>query len=211
VRILNLASRPSRNERLPNLLVALLAVFVLALTAQHVLVVRRLRPGRTLGPQVAALEQESRNLRAEGEHLRGARVDPAAAAHWSILKDLVDRKMFSWTSLFSVLEDALPLSIRLVSIAPSVQRGEVVLGLDAVARSKDDGLDFIRILEERDEFYDVVPVSRGGEGGTSFHYTMKYKAVPPAPVSPVTPAATGAPAAGEPGRPATPDAGKAAP
>jgi hypothetical protein len=172
---------------------------------------RRLRPGRTLGPQVAALEQESRKLRAEEERLRGTRVDPAASAHWSILKDLVDRKMFSWTGLFAVLEDALPLSIRLVSIVPKVQKGEIVLGLDAVARSKDDGLDFIRILEERDEFYDVVPVSRGGEEGTFFHYTMKYRAIPHAPVSPAAPAATDAPAAEEPERPSTPEAGKAAP
>jgi Tfp pilus assembly protein PilN len=208
VRILNLASRPSRNERLPTLLVFLLAALVLVLTVQHALVIRRLRPGRTLGPQAAALDQELRNLKAEAERLRGTRVDPAAAAHWSILKDLVDRRMFSWTGLLSVLEDALPLSIRLVSIMPNVQKGEITVSLDAVARSKDDGLDFIRILEERDEFFDVVPVSRGGQEGTAFYYTMKYKSIPRAPVAP---AITEPPAGDEPGNVATTDAGSALP
>ena len=207
MRTLNLASRPFRNERLPTLLVWLLTVLVLGLSVQHVLVIRRLRPGRALGPQVAALEQESRNLRAEGERLRGTRVDPAAAAHWLVLKDLVDRRMFSWSGLFSVLEDALPLSIRLVSIAPHTEKGELYLTLDAVARSKEDGLDFIRILEEREEFYDVVPTSRGGEEGTQFHYSMKYKPVRrPA----AAPADTGSPAGNETERARLPEAGKAA-
>jgi Tfp pilus assembly protein PilN len=192
VKVLNLASRPFRNERLPTLLVLAGTVLALALTVEHVLVIRRLRPARSLGEQVTALDRESQSLRAEGERLRVVRPDPAASAHWLVLKDLVDRKVFSWTGLFAVLEDALPQSVRLVSIAPGVKKGEVTLGLEAVARSREDGLDFIRILEEREEFYDVVPTSRGGEDGTEFRYFVKYRPAP-APVAAPSPA----PAAGE--------------
>lgn len=196
MRILNLASQPYRNERTPTLLVLLMVLLALGLSVEHVLVVRRLLSGRVIGKEMAALENESRSLRAEGERLRAGRLDPGASAHWLVLKELVDRKAFSWTGLFSVLEETLPDSVRLLSIAPSVEKGIVSLAIDAVARSKEDGLDTIRVLEEREEFYDVIPTSRGGEEGTTFHYTMKYRASVSA-VPAATPAsegsATGAP------------------
>lgn len=196
MRPLNLASQPFRGERLPSLLLGLLGLALLGVTIEHALVLRRLLPGRTsaLWREVAALEGESRALRAEAASLRVTKPDPAALAHWQTLKELVDRKMFSWTGLFSVLEEALPDSIRLVSIVPNVQKGEVSLDLEAVARSNEDGLDFIRTLEERDEFAEVVPLSRSGEGGTQFRYTMKY--LPPPAPSPEASAPPGPPADG---------------
>jgi Tfp pilus assembly protein PilN len=171
----NLALRPFRNERLPNLLFALAGVAVIALTARHAFLVRALLPGRTsaLHDEVTRLEGEATRLRAEQASLRGVAPDPKALARWVVVKDLVDRRAFSWTMLFARLEERLPDGARLVSIAPDVHRGEIVLDVMAVVRSPEVGWQFIRALEEGGDFDDVFPLSEG-QGG-EFHYKMRYR------------------------------------
>jgi hypothetical protein len=97
-------------------------------------------------------------------------------AEWDVLKDLVDRRTFSWTGLFARLEQVLPREVRLVSIAPEVERGQVTLEIVAVARPPKAGLGLVGVLEGRGEFEDVYPESVAEkEGGTAeFHYTMRY-------------------------------------
>jgi Tfp pilus assembly protein PilN len=123
----NLARRPFRNERLPNLLFALAGVAVLALTVRHGLIIRALMPGQTsaLHAEVTQLEKKSQRLRAEQAGLRDLAPDPRALARWVLVKDLVDRRAFSWTGLFARLEALLPEGARLVSVAPSVHHGEI--------------------------------------------------------------------------------------
>ncbi len=186
---LNLAGQPFRNERLPLLLLGAAAVGLAFLTVWHAMVIGRVLPGRTsaLHGDVAALEQQTGRMRAEARSLQRPKPPAADLAHWAALKELVDRRAFSWTDLFAVLEDALPDGVRLDSIAPKVEKGKVRLDIDAVARSYEEGFDFIRVLEERPEFEDVLPLSRGNEG-TTFRYTMSYRPVPPPPRAPNAPA-----------------------
>jgi Tfp pilus assembly protein PilN len=173
VRPLNLASQPFRNETLPALLLVMGAVALLVLTLEHALVIRRVLPGQTSAShrEVAALEDESARLRAEARTLRGPRPDAGSVARWSALKELVDRRAFSWTGL---LEDVLPPGVRLESITPKVTKDGVKLDLEAVARSYEQGLELIRLLEDRPEFEEVYPLSRGEEEETHFRYTMRY-------------------------------------
>jgi len=189
----NLALRPFRNERLPNLLFALASVALLAVTVRHAFLVRALLPGRTsaLHGEVTRLEGEATRLRAEQASLRGVAPDPKALARWMVVKDLVDRRAFSWTTLFARLEERLPDGARLVSIAPNVHRGEIVLDVQAVVRSPEVGWQFIRALEEGGDFDDVFPLSEGQAG--EFHYTMRYRprAVPA--VAEAAPAPSAAP------------------
>ena len=181
MRPLNLASQPFRNERLPSLLVVLAALAVTGVSVRHAFALRGLLPGRTsaLNQELAALEGERVSLRNEATRLRSTRPDGGALAHWAVLKELVDRRAFSWSGLFALLEEVLPQGIRLVSIAPSVsKKGQMQLDIAAVARSNEDALEFIRVLEDREEFADVLPRSRTGEQGTEFRYTMKYEPGP---------------------------------
>jgi Tfp pilus assembly protein PilN len=175
VRPANLAGRPFVNERLPNLVFALAVVLLVAVTARHAFLVRALLPGRTsaLHDEVTRLEEESKRLRAEQATLRGVAPEPKALARWIVIKELVDRRAFSWTALFARLEERLPDGARLVSITPGLRRGEIMLDVDAVVRSPEVGWEFMRALEEDGAFDDVFPLSEG-EGG-EFHYTMRYK------------------------------------
>jgi hypothetical protein len=178
VRPLNFASLPSRNETLPAVLFGAASVLLVAVTIHHAFVVRGLLPARTskLHKDVAALEAEVERLRTEARALKAPAPDGQVVAEWGVLKDLVDRRTFSWTGLFARLEEVLPRDVRLVSIAPDVERGQVVLEVVAVARPPQAGLRLVGVLEGRGEFEDVYPESVAEqEGGTAeFHYTMRY-------------------------------------
>lgn len=177
-RALNLASRPLRNEALPLLLFQASCVLVLAITLKHALVVRTLLPDRTtaVNQEVSTLEKEVARLRAEGNGLVRPTPDPRAVAQWALLKELVDKRTFSWTDLLARLEEIMPRGARLVSVQPSINKGQMVLDLTAIARSSKDGLDFIKVLEEDPAFADVYPLSKQNSGGDlEFHYTMHYR------------------------------------
>jgi Tfp pilus assembly protein PilN len=175
MRPLNLASQPFRNERMPVLLLGVAAIAVLALTLQHALILSELLPAKTSGArkEAAALDAESARLRAEARSLSAPRAEPAGMAQWGLIKDLVDRRAFSWTLLFAHLESVLPYGVRLISIAPSVRKGEVLLDVAAEARRPEDAREFVRRLEGREEFDDVYLREEGDSGEVRF--TMKYR------------------------------------
>ncbi|HVR69561.1 MAG TPA: hypothetical protein VMT87_01840 [Vicinamibacteria bacterium] len=183
---LNLASQPFRNETLPGVLLVLGALLLAGLTVQHALTLRRLLPDRTsvAHREAAALEAEAARLREESRALRVAQPEASVLAQWVLLKNLVDQRAFSWTGLFGVLEQSLPPGVRLLSITPEVEKGVMRLSLTAVARSYEQGIDLIRILEERPEFADVLPVTRDAEVESRFRYRMRYVPQGLAPAAP---------------------------
>lgn len=176
---LNLASQPTRNERLPALVLGLAVAVALLATVEHVRTIRRLVGGSAFAvpAEITALEAESARLRSEEAKARGRRVDAATAQEWAALKDLVDRRTFSWRDLFSRLEAVAPYGVRLVSISPSVDRGRITLQVSAVARTEADALQFVDVLEDSGHFWDVRPqgLSSGPEG-VQVTYVMGYSA-----------------------------------
>jgi len=198
MRPLNLASRPFRNERLPKVLLAAGSLMVLLLTLFHALAIIRLLPGRTskLAHEVNTLEEEGRKLRADATRLRSTKPNPEDAARWAILKDLVDRRVFSWTRLLSILEESMPRGVRLASVSPKVERGIFLLELHAIARTSEDGYELMRALEERPELDAVTPRSRdeNDQGVITFRYSMKYNPAASPPPTP-EPAPTASPEA----------------
>ncbi len=178
---LNLASRPFRNEALPALLFGIASVAVLGLTIAHALLLRReLSESATdRHKEVAALEAETASLR-KALAVRPAPPDRAVLAQWTLLRELVDRRAFSWSELLARLEDVLPAGVRLIGIAPSLKEGKVHLEVTAAVRSSEDGLGFVHALESRPEFAEVYPLGVSErEDGAEFRYTMRYEAPPP--------------------------------
>ena len=178
---LNLAERPFRNERLGETLFGVAALGLIGLTVWHALVIRDLLPARTstLHREVAALQAERGRLREEAGTLRTETPPAPVLAQWNLVKELVDRRAFSWTGLFARLEDVIPQDVRLTSISPSVRKGQMELDVSAVARRPEAGWDFVRVLEGGGDFYDVYPKS---EADRAFQYTMRYRPQAPAAV-----------------------------
>lgn len=196
-RPLNLASRPFRNEALPALLFALVTLVLVVVTGRHAVTLVRLRPGFATPQQreVAALEAEAARLRAELAAFRVPEPDGRALPQWTLIKELVDQRALRWTELLSVLEETLPPGIRVVTLTPQVEAGRVSLDLTVIARTAEDGLDLLPILEQRPEFADVYPISVSTrEDGSEYHYSMFYR--PPSGVPGPQPSPPAAPAAG---------------
>lgn len=181
---LNFASRPFRNEALPALLFGIASVVVLGVTIEHALVLRRAlsESATDRHKEVAALEAETAGLR-KALAVRPAPPDRAVLAQWGLLRELVDRRTFSWSVLLARLEDVLPAGVRLIGIAPSLKEGKVHLEVTAAVRSSEDGLGFVHLLESRPEFAEVYPLGVSErEDGAEFRYTMRYE--PPLPGAP---------------------------
>jgi hypothetical protein len=198
---LNLASRPFRNESLPALLFGIACVGLLAFTAYHAVLAYGLSPGRSsaLHGELAALQAETARLRQESQKMRVPKPDRATLAQWTLLKELVDRRTFSWTHVLGRLEAVVPEGVRIIAVEPSLGRGEFRVELTTELRSPEDGLLLVRALEACDEFEDVYPVSDEGAQGGDARFRMRYQPperVPGASPAP-TPAASPEPAPAE--------------
>lgn len=188
MRALNLASRPFRNQRLPKLLLTLAGLALAAVSVRHGLLVRSLLPDRTSAAhqEVAALEAELRALGAVAGKVKVEAPDAPSAKEWAALKELVDRRTFSWTWLLGLLEEVLPRGVRLVSVTPGVAKGQLTLELQATAETMADGLELIQALEARSEFAEVYPTSRStDEKGVAFR--LKMRLLPRSPLPPGDP------------------------
>lgn len=203
MKALNLARRPFRNDRLAAAAFGAAAFLLVGLTVWHAIVIRSLLPARTSErhSEVAALEAELTRLNAEARGLKTETPPMATLAQWTLVKELVDRRAFSWTGLFARLEQLMPMGVRLTSISPSVKKGQVELDVDATVRSREAGWEFVRVLEDGGDFYDVYPKT---ENGNDFRYGIRYRPQrAPVTIGPPAPIATApsAPAAVAEGRP----------
>jgi Tfp pilus assembly protein PilN len=154
VKRLNLATRPFRNRRLLWLLLAFVDLVLLLVTAFHVKLVFELRPRSTFQSrrELENLERQHSALDAEIRSLKRASPTSEELVEWQRLQELVDARVFPWVSLFARLGEALPAGTRLTSIAPDVDKGEVMITIDAIARSPEDAFETVRSLEARPEF-----------------------------------------------------------
>ena len=189
---LNLARRPFRNERLPTLVLLIGLVVLLGLSVRHALAARDLLPERTSGVdgELVALEQKVARLRTDAARLRTRSASDEALREWAVIRDLVDRRAFSWSELLGRLEEVAPPGIRLVSIAPAGADGEIEVAVTAVGESVEDGLELLQALQNGQEFKEpfLSSVSEASER-IDFAYTMIYEPGPTA-------------AVGDPGEPA---------
>ena len=174
---LNLARQPFRNERLPTLVLSAACLALAVVTVRHALLARELLPGRArdVESEVVATENEIETLRAESAGLREVAASPDALKEWAAVKDLVDRRMFSWTGLLGVLESALPAGVRIVSIAPQEEAGRTELALSAVGRTGEDALALLQALQSHEEFEGAFLKSWGeGRDGVDIMCTVRY-------------------------------------
>ncbi len=177
MRTLNLARHPFRNERLPTIALTLGLVLLAALSVRHALAAFELRPGgaQDAEHELAVVEKEIAGLRAEAQELRGVTADPDAVKEWGALKELVDRRAFSWTGLFAALESALPPGVRLDSVSPESPEGRIVIRLTGVARSVEDALALPKALQAQGQFEEPFLVSYSeGDDGVKIQCTVRY-------------------------------------
>lgn len=193
----NLAARPFRNLRLPGLLIALAAVGLALLTLLHLASLSRVLPQNT-----SALHQQANQLQTEADRYRrdilnspAASIDGPTEARWSVLKNIVDRRVFDWPGLLARLEGTLPADIRLTAITPRQEGERVELVLEGLGRSLEDVYAFGRNLEAQGFFANATPVDFATEENFQrFTYRVEYRPQgAPAPAAPPGPELSAAP------------------
>ena len=163
---LNLATNPLQTHRkflAVSGLIGAIAGIVFLLLAAHVYSVRksnealRVRADRVRQEVVGLMRQrdELENFFKE-EH--NARLNERS----TFLNSLIDEQSLNWTQMFMDLEKILPTGVRLVSIEPAHDKGQVLVRLQVGAISDDAKLKFVRALENSPAFKEVKEISEKG-------------------------------------------------
>jgi hypothetical protein len=194
----NLASRPFYNERLVTVAVAALALVALGLAAFNAYELV------TLSQQRAALQTRIAHdaaVAATTEAQAGAvthAVDRGVlnglALETSEANALIAERTFSWTTFLGLIEKAMPADVRLVSVAPRVDAGQMWITMLIIAKRPEDQAAFMDALDGTGAFFDVQPRDEDVTDDGMRRATMRARYVePPITTAPPAPAKGGRP------------------
>src|SRR5262249_4152940 len=124
----NLSSRPFYNEGLVNILLVAGLVVGIALTIFNVTsIVSYNKENERRTVKQRAAETETARLQQGTQRERNS-VDRSALTilgyETQEANTLIDQRLFSWTVFFGLVEKAMPLDVRIVAVAPKVEKGE---------------------------------------------------------------------------------------
>lgn len=98
--------------------------------------------------QMTALDQD----KATAEALLSRPQNRDTLERSRFLNGLITRKAFSWTQLFMDLEKIMPPRVRVVSLQPQAEDGQMSVKLLVEGDSRERALDLLRRMEESDRF-----------------------------------------------------------
>ena len=157
----NLSTRPFYNERGVQLLLALAALLVVALTTFNAIRIFSMSQQNTeLSSLVNRDRQEAQRLAGEAQRIRaGINVDElqATADAAAVANALIDQRTFSWTEFFNRIEETLPPDVMLTSVQPSFAQEATTIQMSVLGRRIEDIDEFIEKLEATGAFHDVLP------------------------------------------------------
>lgn len=159
----NLSTRPFYNERRVHLAAAIAAVAVIGFSAWNIGSLIGLSEKRSdLRAQVAADEQQAADLRARAATLeRGVDMVALAATAEEARRAnaIIDGRTFSWTAFFNHLEETLPAGVMLSSVTPQLERGDIIVTMNVIARRSEDVDEFMERLEASGAFSGMSPTN----------------------------------------------------
>jgi len=159
---LNLSTRPFYNERAVTVAIAGVVLLTAALTTFNVAQILSLNSrNREVVAQAAESESKAKELRSQAQATRQAMNTEEVSEVQAEAREanlLIDRRVFSWTDLFNRFEETLPADVRILAVAPQVDReGRMLVAITAVARGQEDRDLFIERLESTGTFSGVIP------------------------------------------------------
>jgi len=95
------------------------------------------------------------------------------------LNNLILRKEVSWTKIFTDLEKMMPAHLRVLSVQPTVQEGQIVVNMQLGGDSRDRAAELVRRMEKSTVFraaYITTEVDgQTGQGGPSQGDPMRFQ------------------------------------
>lgn len=166
---LNLSTRPFPAYRIVNLALLISFVVIAGLTAWQVYSYQMysdLVKSIQADEKNASVSKDSLDKRMGDFTTRLDRpVTTAKLAEIDFLNNLIIKKHFSWTQVFSNLEHVMPDNVHLTSISPEISKDKVKLQLITMCRTISDESEFIRRLQASPVFQDVVVAREEKKGG----------------------------------------------
>jgi type IV pilus assembly protein PilN len=156
---LNLATNPLQTHRkflVGAGLIGVLAGVVFLALGWHVYSVRK--SNEAIRARAAAMRQEMAGLMVQRDELESFFKEPQNARlneRSTFLNSLIDEQSLNWTQMFMDMEKIIPTGVRLVSIEPKHEKGQVKVTLQIGAISDEAKLKFMRALESSPAFKEV--------------------------------------------------------
>lgn len=181
---LNLASDPFRNRTLPWTVAVMVSAVALVALVLILSEYRRVSAEANASEQqVAAMRGQQKDLERQAEEIR-RNIPPEQRQTLEAAHTLVSRKSFSWSQLFSDLENFLPTSVRVsrINVREVVQVGDQTradLDLTVVGRAPTDVTGMISEMNRAGTF-SAVPVTenlRSGRGESGYEWMLRVSYV----------------------------------
>jgi Tfp pilus assembly protein PilN len=180
----NLSSRPFYNEGLVNILLLAGLIVGIGLAIFNVTTILRINADRSTRTAVQrSAETETAQLQQSTQREKNS-VDRNALAVLGFetyeANSLIDQRLFSWTVFFGLVEKALPLDVRLVAVAPKVEKGEFRISMIVNAKKRDDIAAFLDALQNTGSFYDMNAEGQQQNDAGTYDATLSggYQAPP---------------------------------
>jgi hypothetical protein len=179
----NLSSRPFYNERLASFLIAVVGIAAVALVVISVQQIVSLSATRTrLNAEIARDQAASGRADTETVALQHAINNKALkglAISTQQANALIDERTFSWTVFFGLVEKTLPNDVRILSVAPIIDKNGVLVMMTVVSKRPDDLATFIDSLQGTGAFYDVLPRQEDSTDDGMRRTTVEARYLPP--------------------------------
>lgn len=157
----NLATRPFYNERAAHVLLAAFALLVVFLTIFNVVRVITLSSRNTaLSGDIRRDEETATRFRRQAVDVRGLINEQELEQVMAGAREanaLIDRRTFSWTEFFNLIERTLPENVMLTSVSPNIDQGRTIVEMTVLGRRAEDIDTFMEQLEGTKAFRAVQP------------------------------------------------------
>lgn len=156
----NLSSRPFYNERLVSAGLALVAIAALALTAFNVSTLYSLSARRSalkaqISVDIGNAQQIARAATRLQQTVQAATLVQLAESTQEA-NTLIDQRTFSWTNFLGYIEKTMPNDVRLVAVAPRIERGRFKVTMAVVGKRWEDIQQFVEGLYGTGAFLDAI-------------------------------------------------------
>jgi Tfp pilus assembly protein PilN len=181
---LNLASQPFRNRTLPWAVAAVVALVSLVALVYTLAEHRRVRAeAETAERQVETLRREHGQLKAQAEEIR-QNIPPEQQQALRAAHALVEDRSFSWSQLFSDLEEALPAGVRVsrINVREVKRYGDQTradLDLTVVGRAASDVINMIADMRRAGTFAadPLTSNQKSGKGEAGYEWVLRVSYV----------------------------------
>jgi hypothetical protein len=185
----NLSSRPFYNERLASFVIAVIGVIAIAVVVVSVQQILSLSSERTRLRDRIARDEAAAGLADTESMALQKLINNAALKGLAIstqqANTLIDERTFSWTVFFGLVEKTLPNDVRIVSVAPVIDKSGVLVLMTVISKRPDDLATFVDGLQSTGAFYDVQPRQEDATDDGMRRTSIEARYLPPKTPAPV--------------------------